>query len=113
MNSLYYFFFHHLRFTVAVALRIVRSTIMKRCGFDILKLRPVDNVEECFVPAVFICGNQDRFIHPSHSQDIYAGYGSEDKNLIQIEGKQYINIKKENQENFHSFFLSKHKIYKN
>ena len=75
---------------------------MKRCGFDILKLRPVDNVEECFVPAVFICGNQDRFIHPSHSQDIYAGYGSEDKNLIQIEGKQYIQ-KKENQENFHSF----------
>ena len=90
MKTLYYFFFHHLRFTVAVALRIVRSTIMKRCGFDILKLRPVDNVEECFVPAVFICGNQDRFIHPSHSQDIYAGYGSEDKNLIQIEGRQYI-----------------------
>ena len=67
---------------------------MKRCGFDILKLRPVDNVEECFVPAVFICGNQDRFIHPSHSQDIYAGYGSEDKNLIQIEGKQYTKYKK-------------------
>ena len=83
---------------------------MKRCGLDILKLRPVDNVEECFVPAVFICGNQDRFIHPSHSQDIYVGYGSEDKNLIQIQGKQY--KKRKNQENFHSFLLSKHKYIK-
>jgi pimeloyl-ACP methyl ester carboxylesterase len=73
------------RFTVALALRIVRSTIMKRCGFDILKLRPVDNVQNCFIPAIFICGKQDRFIHPSHSQDIHANYAGE-KNLIEIEG---------------------------
>ena len=86
---------------------------MKRCGFDILKLRPVDNVEECFVPAVFICGNQDRFIHPSHSQDIYAGYGSEDKNLIQIEGKQYIYKKRKIKKIFIPFSCQNTKYTKN
>ena len=73
------------RFMVHVALKIVRSSVMKRCGFDILKLRPKDNVEGCFIPAVFICGAQDKFIHPQHSRDIYANYAGS-KNLIEIQG---------------------------
>ena len=73
------------RFVVHVALKIVRSTVMKRCGFDILKLRPVDNVESCFIPAIFVCGAQDQFIHPSHSRDIHQQYAGS-KNLIEIQG---------------------------
>ena len=73
------------RFMVAVALRVVRATILKRCGFDILQLRPVDNVETCFIPAIFIAANEDRFIHPAHSVSIHEKYAGE-KNLIRIEG---------------------------
>ena len=78
------------RFLVHVALKIVRSTILKRCGFDILKLRPVDNVEKCHIPAIFVCGAQDKFIHPSHSQDIHEKYAGS-KDIIEIPGDHNTN----------------------
>lgn len=79
------------KFMVGVALRVVRSTILKRAGFDILNLRPCDNVEKCHIPAIFVCAKGDRFIHPAHSEKIYAGYVGEYKNIIRIEGDHNTN----------------------
>ena len=79
------------RFMVAVALRVVRSTVLKRAGFDILKLRPCDNVEKCHIPAIFVCATGDNFIHPSHSEKIHENYGGEYKNLIRIDGDHNTN----------------------
>ena len=55
-----------------------------------MNLAPAKNVESCFIPAIFICGQQDRFIHPSHSRDIHANYAGF-KNLIEIEGDHNTN----------------------
>jgi hypothetical protein len=79
------------KFMVAVALRVVRSTVLKRAGFDILKLRPCDNVEKCHIPAIFVCAKGDRFIHPAHSETIFENYGGEYKNIIHIDGDHNTN----------------------
>ncbi len=79
------------KFMVAVALRVVRSTVLKRAGFDILKLRPCDNVEKCHIPAIFVCAKGDRFIHPAHSEKIFENYGGEYKNIIHIDGDHNTN----------------------
>lgn len=47
---------------VSGALKLVRSTIQSKAGFDIYNLSPMDHVKECFTPALFAAGKQDTFI---------------------------------------------------
>jgi Serine aminopeptidase, S33/Ubiquitin interaction motif len=82
-------------FIVAGAIRLVRSSVLKKTAtsdgrggstaMDIFELRPIKNVDSAFIPALFIAGEQDGFIQPHHSRQIYEKYGG-DKNLLLVPG---------------------------
>jgi len=56
-----------------------------RNGLDILKLRPIENVDTCFIPALFVAGKGDQFIPPAHARDICEAYAG-DKNFVLVDG---------------------------
>lgn len=55
-------------FVVAGAIRMVRSSVLKKAGVDIDKLKPIADVDKAFVPALFVAGEDDHFIDKKHSQ---------------------------------------------
>lgn len=74
-----------LGFMVNTAMGMVRRSVRKRTGMDILKLKPIENVHTCFIPSLFIAGVNDELIDPHHTHDIYEAYAG-DKNMVMIEG---------------------------
>jgi pimeloyl-ACP methyl ester carboxylesterase len=70
---------------INAVLKMLRKTIRKRTGMDILRLRPIENVDTCFIPALFVAGKDDQFVRPHHSQEIHDRYAG-DKNLVLVEG---------------------------
>lgn len=73
------------QFVIRMAIRWIRSSVQKQAGFDIYELNPALHANQCFIPALFVAGEGDEFVPPSHSQkihDLYAG----DKNLVLVEG---------------------------
>jgi len=66
-------------------LSVLRRTIRKRTGMDIFRLRPIEQVDTCFIPALFVSANDDQFVRPHHAQEIHDRYAG-DKNLILVEG---------------------------
>jgi len=72
-------------FAVNAALRLVRATIRRKTGMDIMRLRPAENVSDCTMPAVFLVGSEDTFIPPHHTEAIFKQYAGE-KRLITVDG---------------------------
>jgi len=70
---------------VNAVLRMLRSSARKRAGLDIYKLKPIEHVDACFIPALFVAGADDQFISPHHAADIHGRYGG-DKNLVLVAG---------------------------
>jgi len=73
------------RVAVGLALKMVRSSVKSRAGFDINKIDPIKNADKSFIPALFGAAEGDKFIRPHHSQQIYEKYAG-DKNIIEFEG---------------------------
>lgn len=73
-------------FIVSAAIALIRSSVLKKAGLDILALRPIADVDRSFVPVLFCAGSEDGFIKPHHSEQIYAAYASEDKQLRIVPG---------------------------
>jgi pimeloyl-ACP methyl ester carboxylesterase len=67
------------------AMSLVSKSVRKRAKFKIKHLCPLDHADKCFIPALFATGNQDTFILPHHTQEIYDRYAG-DKNIIFVEG---------------------------
>ena len=72
-------------FAVAVALRLIRGSVKRQANFDIKHISPIAHADKCFIPALFVAGEHDDFIHKRHSEAIHAKYAG-DKNLIIVEG---------------------------
>lgn len=72
-------------FVVSIALRFIRGSVKKQAGVDIRDISPIQNADKCFIPALFVAGEHDDFIHKRHSQDIHSKYAG-DKNIIVVEG---------------------------
>eukprot|EP00419_Tripos_fusus_P033614 CAMPEP_0172784580 /NCGR_PEP_ID=MMETSP1074-20121228/205013_1 /TAXON_ID=2916 /ORGANISM="Ceratium fusus, Strain PA161109" /LENGTH=344 /DNA_ID=CAMNT_0013621583 /DNA_START=557 /DNA_END=1592 /DNA_ORIENTATION=+ len=70
---------------VNAVLRLVRATILRKTGMDIMRLRPAENVSDCAMPAVFLVGSEDTFIPPHHTEAIFKQYAGE-KRLITVDG---------------------------
>jgi len=70
---------------VGIAIRMIKSSVQKIAGFNIHHICPISHAPRCFVPALFVAGDGDKFIEPSHSQDIYEAYAG-DKNIIIVDG---------------------------
>jgi len=72
-------------FVVKLAIRFIRSSVQSKAEFDIYDIAPINHAERCFVPALFVAGDQDDFINPRHSQDIHDQYAG-DKNIVIVDG---------------------------
>lgn len=59
---------------VSLGMKMVRSSIRKKAGFDIKHLETIALVDKCFSPALFAHGIDDNFIKPTHSQALYDKY---------------------------------------
>ncbi len=44
---------------------------VERCGFDYREVRPIDSLNDCNVPILFMHGKRDRLINWKHSKDMY------------------------------------------
>ncbi|GLC45387.1 hypothetical protein PLESTB_000623600 [Pleodorina starrii] len=68
-----------------LALAAMKRSVMKRAGFDITKVSPVDAVSQSFIPALFGHATGDTFIRITHAEALHEAYAG-DKNLIRFEG---------------------------
>lgn len=72
-------------FILKGGMSIVRKSIKSRAKFDVKDVNPIDHVGEAFIPALFVVANDDTFIKPHHSEELYEAYNG-DKDLKRIEG---------------------------
>ena len=72
-------------FLVGGVLGLMRSTIKSKANFDIYNCKPIENVDKCFIPAIFTAGEEDDFILPSHAHDLHEKYAG-DKNFVLVPG---------------------------
>lgn len=72
-------------FLKSVAIRMIRGSVRRQADFDIKDVSPLAHAEHCFIPALFIAGENDDFIPKTHSlmlHDLHAG----DANMIVVDG---------------------------
>ena len=53
-------------FMVKMAIRMIRSSVLKTAGFDIRLLSPVEHADRCFIPTLFVAASGDDFVPPHH-----------------------------------------------
>ena len=68
------------------ALKILGSTIKKKNGLNIEKLKPIDSSPKTKIPAIFIHAKDDQLINNKHSDMLFAVYGGKNKKLIKCDG---------------------------
>jgi hypothetical protein len=51
---------------VKLAIRFIRSSVQKAANFDIKELSPIEHADKCFIPAMFVAGENDAFVAPHH-----------------------------------------------
>lgn len=69
----------------SVAIRMIRGSVRRQADFDIKDVSPLAHSEHCFIPALFVAGENDDFIPKTHSlmlHDLHAG----DANMIVVDG---------------------------
>lgn len=57
-----------------VVLAMLRSTVLKRAGFDIELVNPIEHAESCVIPALFAFGSDDTFVRGHHSSAMAERY---------------------------------------
>jgi pimeloyl-ACP methyl ester carboxylesterase len=70
---------------VNAALRMLRTSVRKKSGLDLFRLKPIEHADSTLIPALFVAGISDDLISPSHSEDIHGRYAG-DKNLVMVKG---------------------------
>lgn len=48
-------------------------------------MNPINYVDKCFIPALFVVAKGDDFVRPYHGESMYDKYAG-DKNIIKVEG---------------------------
>jgi acetyl esterase/lipase len=51
---------------VKIAIRMIRSSVLKAAGFDIRLLSPIEHADRCFIPTLFVAAGGDEFVPPHH-----------------------------------------------
>ncbi|GMH87423.1 hypothetical protein TL16_g10855, partial [Triparma laevis f. inornata] len=70
---------------VSVAIRMINGSVKKMAKFNIKDISPISHAAQCFIPCLFVAGEDDNFILPSHSEAIHKAYAG-DKNIIIVDG---------------------------
>ena len=60
-------------------LNMVKETVKEKAHFDLDAIEPYIFAKNCLVPAFFCHGNEDDFVLPHHSQDLFNEYKGKDK----------------------------------
>lgn len=63
-------------------LHLIRLIIQSKAGFDICDVSPQTHVGTSFVPALFLHGDNDDFVAPSHSETLRQVYPGEAQRLV-------------------------------
>ncbi len=72
-------------FVTSIGLYALRKSIKARAKFNINHLKPIDYVDRCFVPALFVHAKGDTFVKPSHSDALFKKYAG-DKKIMLVNG---------------------------
>lgn len=72
-------------FVSSVAIRMIRGTVRRQADFDIKDVSPIAHVPHCFIPALFVAGEDDDFINKAHSLSLHDAYAG-DANMIVVDG---------------------------
>eukprot|EP00811_Abedinium_folium_P035897 NODE_8652_length_1479_cov_3.932692.p1 GENE.NODE_8652_length_1479_cov_3.932692~~NODE_8652_length_1479_cov_3.932692.p1 ORF type:complete len:354 (+),score=99.21 NODE_8652_length_1479_cov_3.932692:266-1327(+) len=72
-------------FFVSMALKIVRSEVRQRAGFEMLECAPIQYASSARCPALFAHAEDDEFVLIHHSEDLHAAWGGE-KELVSFNG---------------------------
>ena len=51
--------------------KFVRKSVLAKANFDMNKLNPIDFVDKCFIPALFVVAKGDDFVRPHHGETLY------------------------------------------
>ncbi len=51
---------------VKIAIRFVRSSVLKAAHFDIRALSPIEHADRCYIPALFVAAENDNFVSKNH-----------------------------------------------
>ena len=70
---------------VSVALAAIGWSVQTKAKFDIREISPIQHAPQIDVPALVVCGEQDDFIKPHHSEKICEQYKGS-KNLLLVQG---------------------------
>lgn len=59
---------------VKLAIKFVRSSVQKAANFDIKTISPIEHADKCFIPALFVAGENDNFVAPSHRSPSFLNF---------------------------------------
>lgn len=71
-----------------LACGVVEQSVKKRAEVDLDKLRPIEFVRACSVPALFVVGTSDRYVAPQHSDALSAQYAGPAM-VLKVDGEHY------------------------
>ena len=69
----------------SIGMKIIKSSIISRIGYDITKLEPLAVSEKLRMPAAFIRAMQDTLVYPERIEEYYKKYKGRRKLLISSE----------------------------
>lgn len=67
-------------------LQAIRKNVKKLAGFDMFEINPIERIENCDMPVLFIHSREDQLVSFSHSESLFAAYPHPDKTLIKLSG---------------------------
>jgi pimeloyl-ACP methyl ester carboxylesterase len=71
-----------------VAMSAINKSVRKRTEVNIELLRPVDFVELCYAPALFVAANNDRYVPKEQSDELCSKYAGPSK-ILHVQGEHY------------------------
>lgn len=71
-----------------LACTVVEQSVKKRADVSIDKLRPIEFVRACSIPALFIAGTSDRYVAAHHSEQLAAQYAGPALTM-KVDGEHY------------------------
>lgn len=73
---------------IKVAVAAVNKSVKKRTEVDIELLCPVDFVELCYAPVLFVAANNDRYVSKKQSDELAVKYSGLAE-ILRVEGEHY------------------------
>jgi fermentation-respiration switch protein FrsA (DUF1100 family) len=78
---------------VNTAIRILRTSLKKRCNVDIQSIDALASATESYQPALFVHAEEDELIQPWHSQALHGAYGGDKRIIIVHDGQSHNSLR--------------------